>query len=241
MLPTVHIGPLTLPTGGLILLLAVWIGLARAEKTAPRAGVAPDQFYNLALVMIIAGLIGARLGYAARHLSAFLASPGSVLSLSAQMLSSFDGILVAALAGIVYAQRVKIPLAGAADALAPALAILMVGIHISALASGSAFGTPTRLPWGIPLWGALRHPTQLYETVAALLILLAIWPRASAGWAPGVRFLILAALTALARLVLEYFRADCITLAGGLRAAQLAAFAILAVCLALIPRLQKKS
>jgi len=232
MLPTVHIGPLTLPAAGLILLLFVWIGLSRGEKTAPRFGLDPDKFYNLALVILVAGILGARLGYALRNFAAFVASPGSVISLSPQMLSLPDGILIGALAGAIYAQRLKISPASALDALTPALAILMVGVHLANLASGAAFGTATRLPWGIHLWGEIRHPTQLYEALAAALILLPVWPRSASRkeGPPGLRFAVFIALTALARLLLEFFRGDGVLLFGGLRAAQVAAWVIIALC-----------
>lgn len=232
MLPTIHIGPLTLPTAGLILLLFIWIGLARGEKTAPRFGLDPDRFYNLALVMLVAGVIGARLGYALRNLPAFLASPGSLFSLSPQMLSLPDGILIGALVGLIYTQRSEISLGAALDGLTPALAISLVGVHLANLASGAAFGTATRLPWGIPLWGEVRHPVQIYEALAAVLILLAVWPRGAAikGIAPGLRFVVFLALTALARLALEFFRGDGVLLFGGLRAAQIVSWVIIALC-----------
>ena len=41
------------------------------------------------------------------------------------------------------------------------------------LLSGEAFGAPTSLPWGVPLFGAVRHPTQIYLALAALESLLA--------------------------------------------------------------------
>lgn len=234
MLPTVHVGPLTLPTAGLILLLAVWIGLARAEKTAPRFGIPADQFYNLALVMLVAGLVGARLGFAARNLNAFLASPGSLISLSAQMFSPTDGILIAFLAGIVYAQRSKIPVLHALDALTPALAILMTGVHLANFASGAAFGAPTTLFWGVNLWGALRHPVQVLEALAAAGIGFIIWPRRkiTPDLPPGLRFVVFIGLSALARLALEILRGDGTLLFGNLRQAQVVAWLVLAVAAA---------
>jgi prolipoprotein diacylglyceryltransferase len=243
MLPTVHVGPLTLQTAGLILLLSVWIALARAEKTAPRFQIQPDQFYNLALVILIAGLIGARLGFAMRNLDAFLASPGGLLSLSPQMLSLWDGVLIGALAGIVYAQRAHISLRSALDALTPALAIVMAGVHLANLASGAAFGTPTHQPWGILLWGQLRHPVQLYETLAALLIAVLVWPRA-AGREPlpsGLRFAAFAGLTAFTRLLLEFFRGDGVLWIVNIRTAQAVAWVVLALSLLAASRLLKQT
>lgn len=231
MLPTVHIGPLTLPTAGLILLLSVWIGLARGEKTAPRFGLDPDKFYTLALVILVAGLVGARLGFALRNLQAFVASPGGLISLSPQMLSLPDGLLIGALAGAIYAQRSRLSLRSALDALTPALAILMIGVHLANLASGAGFGTATNLPWGIRLWGENRHPAQLYEALAAVAILFIVWPRGKTQLElpPGLRFALFVALTALARLLLEFFRGDGVLLFGSLRTAQVVAWVIIAV------------
>lgn len=239
MLPTIQLGPLTLQAPGLILLLAVWIGLSRAEKVSHHAGISADRFYNLALVMLTAGLIGARLGYAARNIDAFLASPASLLALSPQMLSATDGIIIAFAAGIGYTQKAKIPVLHALDALAPALAILMVGSHLANFASGAAFGAPTRLFWGIQLWGETRHPVQLLEALAAALIAFGIWPRAGSAAAlpPGLRFVIFLGATALARLWLELLRGDGGLVFGGLRQAQVTAWVVLALAAAAGARL----
>ncbi len=48
---------------------------------------------------------------------------------------------------------------------------MMLAVPLANLASGDAFGAPSSLPWAIELWGAARHPVQIYEAVAAGLIL----------------------------------------------------------------------
>jgi len=65
---------------------------------------------------------------------------------------------------------VGLPLWPALDALTPGLAAVMIAIGLAHIASGDAFGSPADLPWAIQLWGARRHPTQIYETLAAALI-----------------------------------------------------------------------
>lgn len=86
---------------------------------------------------------------------------------------------------------------------------------------------------GIELWGAIRHPTQVYETVLAGLILAGAWP----GWKiwsevqDGVYFLSFVSMSAIARILVEAYRADSLLLAGGYRANQLIAWFILALCL----------
>jgi phosphatidylglycerol:prolipoprotein diacylglycerol transferase len=116
------------------------------------------------------------------------------------------------------------------DALTPLFATLAIGLHLSHLAAGTAFGSPTTLPWGIELWNATRHPTQIYELIAALIIFGFIWFRKS-NLPAGILFLNFIALTAGARLLLEAFRGDSTLVLGGLRIAQVIAWVVLAVAL----------
>ncbi len=241
MLPILQIGPLSLQTPGLILLLALWIGLGQTEKYAVRAGQDANRIYSLALVMLAAGVLGARLAYAARNFSAFAASPLGIFSLNPAMLDPNGGLATAALAGLVYGQRRHMPLWPTLDALTPALAILAIGLGAAHLASGDAFGAPTRplsrqgtgAAWGLELWGEKRHPSQIYEIAAAAVIAVLVWPRAEKA-APGMRFLAFLALSAFARLFLEAFRGDSTLLVGSLRTAQVIAWLVLAAALGMI-------
>ncbi len=101
-----------------------------------------------------------------------LRNPISIISLNPGLLDIWGGILVAVLVGLVYTQRKQIPLLSALDALTPLLAVLMIAVPLSNLASGEAYGNPTTIPWSIYLWGMHRHPTQIYEALAAMLILI---------------------------------------------------------------------
>ena len=134
------------------------------------------------------------------------------------------------LVGFIYGQRQKLPFWGTLDALTPLFAILAIGFTLAHLAAGTAFGSPTTLPWGIDLWNATRHPTQIYELITSLIIFGLIWFRKSDS-SPGILFLNFTALTAGARLFLEAFRGDSMLVFGGLRLAQVVAWVVLAVAL----------
>ena len=103
-------------------------------------------------------------------------------------------------------------------------------MSLSHLAAGTAFGKPTDLPWGIELWNSTRHPTQVYELIASLLIFGYLWFR-KPGSPVGSDFLRFAALTAGSRLFLEAFRGDSTLILGGIRSAQVVAWIVLAVTL----------
>jgi prolipoprotein diacylglyceryltransferase len=212
-----------------------------AEKFAPQREVSPNDVYNLVFTALVAGVIGARLTYILRYPQAFIPSPLSVFSLNPGLLDPLGGAAAGVLAALIHGQRKKLPPWAALDALTPLLAVLSIAVSLSNFASGAGFGTPTQAAWGIELWGAKRHPTQLYESLAAAIILLALWPghRYLQNWAAGRYFLVFLAASSLARLFLEAFRGDSILLPGGIRLAQALAWSILAFCLFQLQRLSK--
>ena len=234
-MPILQIGPLALPVPALLILMGFWIGLDLTEKQASHFRVQPGPLYNMILVAILAGIIGARLAYAARAPGAFLQSPLSLFSPTPQMLDAPGGILIALLAAFIYIFARRMALWPTLDAATSLLSVLAVALGLANLASGSSFGAPTNLPWSIDLWGEARHPTQVYETIAALLIAAAVWPGGRAARhalaQPGFRLWIFLALSAFARLLLETFRGDSLLLANTFRAAQLIAWLVLAISL----------
>jgi prolipoprotein diacylglyceryltransferase len=84
------------------------------------------------------------------------------------------------------------------------------------------------------LWGEYRQPSQVYELIGALAVLGIVWRARTHGAVAGsgFNFLLVVALSAAARVLLEAFRGDSLLVAGGWRAAQLLGLAVLAACLA---------
>ncbi|MBI4761177.1 MAG: prolipoprotein diacylglyceryl transferase [Chloroflexota bacterium] len=218
------------PRHFILLVAALWVGLTLAEKRSERHGVSKEQLNNLTFYSLIAYVIGGRLLFALSNFSAFSQSPLSVFSPNPDLFDPTGGLAAAILVGLIYGQRQKLQLWGTLDALTPIFAMLAIGLHLAHLAAGTAFGNPTTLPWSIDLWNAARHPTQIYELLASLLIFGWLWSQ-KAESPPGLLFLTFAALTAGARLFLEAFRGDSTLIFGGLRLAQITAWAALTVIL----------
>jgi phosphatidylglycerol:prolipoprotein diacylglycerol transferase len=216
----------------ILLVLAAWLGLTLAEKRAARRNVTAEALNNLAFYGLLAFVLGGRVSYALAHLSAFSQSPLSLFALNPDLFEALGGSIAAVLAALVYGQRQKLSLWNTLDALTPFFAVLAVGIGLSHLAAGTAFGKPTDLPWAIELWNAKRHPSQIYELLASLLTLGLVWfqrpnPR------PGLLFLTFAALSSAARLFLEAFRGDSAMFFNGIRSAQVLAWILLTASFAL--------
>lgn len=220
-------------------LAALWIGLALAERRAARRNV-PKEALNIIVYYSLFGYIfGGRLLYALENLSAFVQSPLSLISFNTDLFDPLAGLISAVIIGFMSGTQQKVPLWHALDALTPLLATFMAGLALSHLAAGTAFGSATDLPWGMELWNGTRHPTQIYELIAGLLIFGVIWFR-KADTAVGSDFVIFVALSAGVRLFLEAFRGDSIVILGGLRLAQILAWLVLFVALGVYEWLQPR-
>lgn len=227
------------PRDLILVVAAIWIGLWLAEKRSQRHGINVSDLNNIVFYPLLGYILGGRILFALENLNAFLKNPQSLISLNLDLIDPIGGFIIAILVGWIYGQRRKMELWPTLDALTPFFAVLAPGLGLAHLASGSAFGLETSLPWGMELWGASRHPSQIYEILASLLILGLLWyQKRGTRTRPGIPFLTFSALTSGARLFLEAFRGDSSLIFGNLRSAQIVAWFILAASLFFLDRKQ---
>jgi len=227
------------PRDLMLVVAAIWLGLFLAEKRSPKHDVSKNDLNNIVFYPLIGYLLGGRVLFALENLSAFAQNPASLISLNVDLFDLLGGIAVALIIAMAYGQRHKLSLWSTLDALTPFFAVFALGLGLAHLASGSAFGKETSLPWGIKLWGVMRHPSQIYESLASLLILGLLWFQKKES-PPGIVFLRFTALTSGARLFLEAFRGDSTLMFGGLRLAQIIAWIVLALSLFYLDRHSEK-
>jgi len=228
------------PRHFILIVVAMWIGLTLAEKRTERFGVSKEQLNNITFYSLFGYIIGGRLLFALSNLSAFSQSPLNIFSPNPDLFDPTGGLATAILIGFIYGQRQKLQLWGTLDALTPIFAMLAIGLSLAQLAAGTAFGSPTTLPWGIDLWNATRHPTQIYELIASLAIFGWLWFRRTYS-INGLLFLNFSALTAGARLFLEAFRGDSTLIFSEFRLAQIAAWGILLAVLLASESIRRQS
>lgn len=229
MFPYLRLGPFILPMASLALLAGFWIGLPLIEREAARLKINAAVLSNVIFYSLLAGLVGARLGYALEFPSVYSSNPLSLLALTPTTLSPSMGFVVGLFTFAIFVQRRNLPFRPTLDALAPGIALFMAAMGVSHILSGDAFGAPTGVPWAIRLWNEYRHPTQFYETFIGLTIFLVIRERFPKPEGAGLNFLLMVALTAGSRVFLEAFRGDSVFLPGGFREAQLIALAVMGV------------
>lgn len=175
MLPTISIGPLVLPTAGLIYILGAWLTLTVIERAAGKLGLDADSTYTLAAVTLAAGFIGARLIFVILHWPAYREN---LVGIIWPLTGGFDilgGLVTGTAAGFSYGRAKQLPFAATLDAIAPGLMIALIVISLADFLGGPGYGTESEVPWAINVFGIRRHPVQLYEVIVALLALFVWW------------------------------------------------------------------
>ena len=236
MFPILQLGPLALQLPGLFLLAGIWVGTWLIDREAPRQRVAGAALNSLVFYGLIAGVIAARLAYALRYAKIYAQDPLSLFSLNLSTFAPAEGILVGVAVAFVVGQRRRLPFWASLDTLTPSLAAFAILFGLAHLSSGDAYGTPASVPWAIELWGARRHPTQVYEILSAILAFGVVWRLRIVETFPGFLFLAWVALAAASRIFLEGFRGDSPVLFEGLRSPQLVGLVVMACTFAIVHR-----
>jgi phosphatidylglycerol---prolipoprotein diacylglyceryl transferase len=188
-----QIGPILIPTYGVLAAAGALLALLAAQGTARAAGVNRAHVWNLCVVSLCAALAAERLLLVAANWSALRRHPAWMLGLAMvhHPLLAGAGALAALGSAGWYARHYRLPLRATADALAAPLAAGLALEQLGALFAGSGFGTAAgpHLPWavtyrspqaalwsGTPLEVAL-HPVQAYAALGyvALAAVLFAW------------------------------------------------------------------
>ncbi len=165
-----------LHSSGIFYALGLLIGILVWYYLAQKAHLPADKVFDFALGLIIFGFLGARILYIFEFKNEFL-------SIS-QMFKVWQGGFVwygGFIAGLLYLlahlywkhkREIKLFLITAIPCLIIGQAIGRIGCFLN----GDSFGLPSNLPWAMPVKsladGVYRHPTQLYEFLAYVIIFL---------------------------------------------------------------------
>ncbi len=231
MLPVIQVGPATIQSSILALIIALWLGTYIAEWACKRCGIDANHVWNITAICIVVTIVFARFVFGAQNWFVYAGDPAQIFSLTSNALSLDYGTLFGLIAAYAYTRRREIPLARFADALAPGAMIALAIIAVGQFLSGEAFGMPTDLPWAISLWDEPRHPVQLYDALAALVGLAIVWRLARRPLRDGVIAFVAMAWHGAARVFIDAFRGDAALLGNGYRVSQVIALFVLLLAL----------
>ncbi|MBN2494864.1 MAG: prolipoprotein diacylglyceryl transferase [Deltaproteobacteria bacterium] len=241
-----------IPSYWALLMIGYSAALYFAWREARRDGVDPNVLLDLGLLMLLVGIIGARLMHVLAEddplqpgrpiLLYYLDHPLDVFKLW-NGLAFYGGLLLALPAGLLFMRWRKMPAGKVADIAAVAIPLGLVFGRCGCFLAGCCHGVPTDLPWGVsfenpaclarPL-GVPLHPTQLYSAgAAALLVVMLLVQKRCWKRYDGQVFLSFLALYSAARFGIEFLRGDNrgMFFSGALSASQLIALPVFAVAL----------
>jgi phosphatidylglycerol:prolipoprotein diacylglycerol transferase len=212
-----QLGPVHIRSYGVMLAVAFLVGTMLALREARRLRLDPDKVVTVVLVSLIAGVLGARAMYVIEHVEQFRREWGGVVALWQGGLTLYGGVVAGTLAGLVTSRRLKLPMWSVADALTPSLALGMAFGRVGCFLNGCCYGRPTSLPWGVTFPGdsfaglefgnVAVHPSQLYFSLAGLVLFALAWIFRTRIPTPGVLYWSFIALFGLIRLALDFTRA----------------------------------
>jgi len=232
--PTIELGPLTLAWHGLTTAAGVVAGV-RLTALHARERKLPDMSGNLAVIAIVAGLIGARAFFLLET------DPGALLRPSEWVGTrgfAFNGALIGAGAAIALYVWSRALSARYLDAVALAFPLGMAIGRIGDVINGEHYGAPTQRPWGVrnthpdaavPDPTVAYHSGGLYEMVLAFAIFALVWPLRDRFRRPLAPLWLVLGLYALGRFFMFFFRSDSEELALGLNGAQWTSGALFAL------------
>lgn len=184
------IGPITLRWYSLMFMLAFLAGYYLTRKFFRQEGKPESDVEDLFLFTFIATVFGARLGHVLFY------SPGFYFSNPIEILKVWEGGLAShgAAIGIPIAlylysrKRPDQPFLWVIDRVVIVVALAGFFIRLGNLFNSEIVGSPTEMPWGFkfPLYEQMnntqyamnpvaRHPAQLYEAIAYLLIFIFLY------------------------------------------------------------------
>jgi phosphatidylglycerol---prolipoprotein diacylglyceryl transferase len=180
MIPYLHLGPLTIPTFGLMVALALISAAYILQADFDRRRMKADAFFMIT-VAGLTGILGAKLYHLLEESSVFFANPWPLL-FSRYGFAWFGGFLGGFGAMLLLGWRAKLPVLQFLDACSPAAAFGYGIGRIGCFLSGDGdYGKPTSLPWGMSFPNGVVpttdrvHPAPLYELILWCAIGALLW------------------------------------------------------------------
>lgn len=199
------IGPFHVYFFGLMIAISIISAVFFAEWQAKKRGIKDDVMFNVAIIGVIAGVIGARLFYVFFYDPSFYFShPMEIFKITEGGLSIHGGLLVAVVAVYMYSIKVKISFFKLADISVVAMALAQGIGRIGCDVFGKVM--TQIMPWGISVGSSFLHPAQVYEFVLDYILFIILWRKSEKQKYEGQLFVTYIIGFSIIRSGVEFFR-----------------------------------
>jgi phosphatidylglycerol---prolipoprotein diacylglyceryl transferase len=213
---------------GLFFAIAFYVGLVMMTKMFAHEKVKPNWVDSLFVYIIVATVIGARLGHVFFYAwDMYKENPWDILKVWEGGLASHGGAIGIVLAVALYSRYVTHRnMLWTLDRLVVPVAFAAILIRTGNLTNHEIYGHTTDLPWGFrfienirawqhgadPIFTDPSHPTQIYEALSYLATFLVLsflyWKHATAKHREGLMLGVFLIGTFLSRFLIEFIKED---------------------------------
>ncbi|WP_332878546.1 prolipoprotein diacylglyceryl transferase [Massilia sp. S19_KUP03_FR1] len=218
------------------------------DKAVPPQDVVSD----FAMVVLFAGIVGARIFHILEHSEQFILDPASLI-FTRSGLSIFGGLIFGTLAGIYCVRRWQLPVRPLLDATAPAMmigyAVGRIGCQVAGDGDWGIAANMALKPAWLPTWFWAQtydnnivgevialpgvYPTPMYETMMALVCFAILWALRRHSFKMGWLFSVYMLLSGVERLLVEQIRVNPVLDVMGVMATQAQMIAVTLIVLGL--------
>lgn len=216
---TLPLGPIDLHAYGLMLALGVIVAARIADRRATRMGFPVGAVGDIATVIVVCGVIGARVYHLFTGYDWDDKGWLGTLRIWEGGLSIWGAVAGGVLGAVVMARRRHLDPVVLLDAMAPGVALAQSIGRWGNWFNQELFGRPTDLPWALEIDVENRpsgyadnetfHPTFLYESIYCLLLaVFLVRAERRFGFRRGQTFSLYVALYCVERFFMELLRID---------------------------------
>lgn len=234
---------------GLFLALAFLVCIMLVLRRAVSIGIDPHHILDLALYVIISSILGARLLYVVMEWHYYMMHPFEIILVNKGGLAFHGGFILALIVGVLVVKGKGLPIGQIADIISLYLPLGQAIGRIGCFLNGCCYGKETSSIFGVRFpehsfvanrFGvdAFVHPTQIYSSVASLVIFIILGLRIKGKRFNGQILLEYMFLYGAARFIIEYFRADNPVVFYGLDIPQIISIFMIIIALILYARIQ---
>ncbi len=213
-----RLGPVTLYSYGFMVALGFCAASFFLSRRSVDLGLDSARIQSIALWALVMGLIGARAMYVFLNWQFFRADPFEILRVHHGGLVFYGGLLAGCLTGVWLLFKNGLLRWQVMDLMMPAVVLAHAFGRVGCFLNGCCYGKPTDCPWAVsfPGEGIPRHPTQLYEAAALLLIFCLLRYLDKKKVRPGTVTFVYGLSYGMWRFAIEFVRGDNPVGAGGL-------------------------
>jgi phosphatidylglycerol---prolipoprotein diacylglyceryl transferase len=162
-----HLGPLDIPWYGVGYAVALALGTWLTARLARRRGLDPEHVLDGLLLVVICGLIGARLYHVIDQWQVYKDDLLAIVLPPYSGLALYGGVIGGIVGLAIYTRRKGIPFRRWADTAVPALFFGQAIARWGNYANQELYGPPTSAPWGIAIDCAHRVAAYACPAVPA--------------------------------------------------------------------------